>query len=136
MTTTSFRPRDGLAADTVPDSTTDEVSATVARSAAAAAALGAASPGRRRTWLDAVADALEGHADELAALADQETALGRPRLDGEVTRAAAQLRFYGAVAAEGTYLGATLEEATATTPRLVRVNQPLGPVAVFGASNF
>jgi NADP-dependent aldehyde dehydrogenase len=53
-----------------------------------------------------------------------------------VQRTAGQLRFYGDVAAEGSYLGATLDPATDTRPALARVNQPLGPVAVFGASNF
>jgi NADP-dependent aldehyde dehydrogenase len=46
------------------------------------------------------------------------------------------LRFYADVAAEGSYLDVTIDDATATSPRLVRVNRPIGPVAVFGASNF
>lgn len=134
--TTSYRPRDGQPAGTVPDTTPAEVAATVARAAAAAPAMAEAAPVVRQAWLDAVADALEAHAEELAALADDETALGLPRLTGEVARAAAQLRFYASVAVEGSYLGATLDRATASSPRLVRVNRPLGPVAVFGASNF
>jgi NADP-dependent aldehyde dehydrogenase len=109
----------------------------VLRAAAAAAPVVAASaPRERRGWLYAVADALEAHEGELAALADRETALGMVRLTGEVTRAAAQLRFYGDVAAEGSYLGVSVDEPTGTAPGMVRVNRPLGPVAVFGAGNF
>jgi NADP-dependent aldehyde dehydrogenase len=40
------------------------------------------------------------------------------------------------VAAEGSYLAVTIDHPTSTAPGLARVNQPLGPVAVFGASNF
>ena len=38
-----------------------------------------------------------------------------------------QLRFYGDVAAEGSYLGVTIDHATRPHPHLVRVNRPLGP---------
>ena len=134
--TTSYRPRDGSAAGTVPDTSPDAVAAAVERAALAAPVLGAVAPQLRRGWLNDVAVALEAHRDELVALADEETALGADRLTGEVTRTAGQLRFYGDVAAEGSYLGLTVDSATATAPPLVRVNRPLGPVAVFGASNF
>jgi NADP-dependent aldehyde dehydrogenase len=135
-TTTSFRPRDGSVAGLVPDTTPDAVAAAVERAVVAAPALASVAPGARRVWLRAVADALEVHRGELVALADEETALGVERLTAEVARTAGQLRFYGDVAADGSYLGITVDSATATTPRLVRVNRPLGPVAVFGASNF
>jgi NADP-dependent aldehyde dehydrogenase len=136
VTTRSFSPRDGLVVGTVQDTSAQELAAAVRAAAVAAAPVAATSPAERRRWLDAVADALEAHKDELVDLADSETALGAARLTGELGRMADQLRFYGRVAVEGGYLGTTLDEATATSPRLVRVNRPLGPVAVFGASNF
>lgn len=136
MSTASYDPRTGGVVATVADTTPDELRRVVGAAAAAAPVLAATSPAERRRWQVAVADALESHRDELARLADRETALGLERLAGEVTRAAGQLRFYGDVAAEGSYLGVTVDEATATTPGLVRVHRPLGPVAVFGASNF
>ena len=40
------------------------------------------------------------------------------------------------MAAEGSYLGVTIDRAAERNPHLVRVNRALGPVAVFGASNF
>lgn len=135
-TTTSFRPADGQVVGTVPDSSPEELEAAVATATSAAAAMATASPRQRQVWIEAVAAALEAHVDELATLADAETGLGLQRLSGEVARAAAQLRFYASVAVEGSYLGVTVDSATTTSPRLVRVNQPIGPVAVFGASNF
>jgi len=121
-----------MAIGATADSSTIQVADTLAQARAAAPTLAALAPRTRQRWLDAVADALLEHRDQLAQLADTETALGLPRLSGEVERMAAQLRFYGAVAAEGSYLGVAID----TAPGLVRVNQPLGPVAVFGASNF
>lgn len=133
---TSYDPRTGDPVWSAEETTPEQVAASVQLAARAAPAVAAATPGQRRDWLNSIADALEAHQDELVTLADRETALGGTRLSGEVVRAANQLRFYGDVAAEGSYLGVTLDEATATTPRIVRMNQPLGPVAVFGASNF
>lgn len=132
----SHDPRTGAVNGELPVSTPDEVDAALTRAAQAAPLLAATAPGVRRRWLAAIADALESHADELAALADRETALGVERMRGEVARTAGQLRFYGDVAEEGSYLGVALDGPTATTGPLARVNVPLGPVAVFGASNF
>jgi NADP-dependent aldehyde dehydrogenase len=132
---TSYDPKTGEPVATADETTTEELAGVVDAAAGAAPAVGAATPGERRDWLHRIADALEAHQDELVALADRETALGTARLVGEVSRAANQLRFYGDVALEGSYLGVTIDEAVGA-PRIVRVNRPLGPVAVFGASNF
>lgn len=132
-TDVSHDPRTGAVAASVRHSTPTEVDAAVAAAVAAAPSLAAAPPARRREWIGSVADALLAHRDELVRLADWETALGEPRLSGEVERTAGQLRFYADVAVEGTFLGATLDSSE---PALAKVNVPLGPVAVFGASNF
>ncbi|GAB3449221.1 aldehyde dehydrogenase (NADP(+)) [Phycicoccus ginsengisoli] len=134
----SHDPRTGKALGQVSGTAADEVEAALARAADAAPTLAATGPGERAGWLRTLADALEAPdtAARLVALADRETALGEPRLTGEVARVAAQLRFYADVAQEGSWLEATIDHATATTPWLGRLQQPLGPVAVFGASNF
>lgn len=131
-------PRTGEAIGQVPATSSDEVEAVLALAAATAPTLAATSPAERAGWLRALADALEAPATatRLVALADRETALGEPRLTAELARVAAQLRFYADVAREGSWLEVTVDHATATTPWLGRVQQPLGPVAVFGASNF
>lgn len=136
MTTLSYDPRSGATLGELSDSTEDEVRAAVAAAHEASPNVADASPRARQVWLDAVAQTLLEHREELAELADRETALGMDRLRGEVERAASQLRFYAAVAVEGSYLGVTIDRPGAASPALVRVNVPLGPVAVFGASNF
>jgi NADP-dependent aldehyde dehydrogenase len=94
----------------------------------------------RSHLLAVLADKLEEHSDELVELADTETALGIQRLRSELARASYQLRFMGQVAEEGSYLDASIEHATVTPlgnqPDLRRINVAIGPVAVFGSSNF
>jgi NADP-dependent aldehyde dehydrogenase len=137
-TETSWDPRTGTAVGEAPTTPPEQVEATLAAAAEAAPVLASSSPEERAAWLRALADALEqpSVASELATLADSETALGVPRLQSELARAASQLRFYAEVAVEGSYLRATIDSRTATSPDLARVQVPLGPVAVFGAGNF
>lgn len=132
MTITTHDTRTGQAGAVVAETDGATLTDALERSARAAAQVAAVSPAQRREWITAIADDLLAHRDELAELAESETALGMPRLTGEVERAAGQLRFYAGVAAEGSYLGVTLDGAAS----LARVNHPLGLVAVFGASNF
>jgi NADP-dependent aldehyde dehydrogenase len=80
---------------------------------------------------------LEEHAGELVALADAETALGQARLEGELAKTAVSLRFYASVALDGAYLQATIDIVGGPLPLdLRRMRLPVGPVAVFAASNF
>ncbi|WP_394550743.1 aldehyde dehydrogenase (NADP(+)) [Agromyces sp. MMS24-JH15] len=94
----------------------------------------------RAAWLRAVADELDAHRDELVAIADEESHLGQVRLNGEVARTTAQLRLFADAVLEGSYLEATIDHpnpaATPPLPDLRRILRPLGPVAVFSASNF
>ena len=96
-----------------------------------------ARPDRARV-LDQVADALDGAKDELVALADSETALGGGRLGGEVGRTTGQLRMFGDIVRDGSYVDAVISPARPELgqPDLRRMLQPIGPVAVFAASNF
>lgn len=120
--------------------TLEELSTITAAAAGAADAVGAASDDTRAAWLRAIADTLDAHADELVDVADAETHLGSQRLTGEVARTTGQLRLFADVITEGSYLEAVIDHAvpTATPPRpdLRRVLHPIGPVAVFSASNF
>lgn len=135
---TSLEARTGIRLEVLPVSDATEVRDVLAAARAAAAEVAAAPPAVRRTWLHAVADALEvpQTAAALVAAADRETGLGEVRLTGELARCANQLRFYGDVAAEGSWLGATIDHATAASADLRRLRVPLGPVGVLGASNF
>ncbi|MFE9660749.1 aldehyde dehydrogenase family protein [Streptomyces sp. NPDC005955] len=130
-------PRTGAATVGPSATTSAELSALLAAAVRDADEVASRAPAVRAAWLGAVADSLVAHADELTALADAETALGPDRLRGEVDRAAAQLRSYGSVAVEGGWLGIRIDGPRTTgSVELRRINRPLGPVAVFGASNF
>src|SRR5215469_952340 len=113
------------------------VDAIAAAAAAAARAWEMTPPFARADVLTAVAAALDEHSAGLAALADAETALGAARLSGEVARTTGQLRMFADVLRDGGFLDVAASEADdAGTPELRRISRPVGPVAVFAASNF
>ena len=121
----------------VAETTDAEVDAVVAAARAAAPAWGAGSAlAQRAAALEAVADALDARAGELAAIADTETALGGERLTGEVARTTTQLRMFTDVLYNGSFEDAVVTHAEGVIPDLRRINRPVGPVAVFAASNF
>ena len=98
-------------------------------------------PKGRGAWLEAVASALENHADELVSLGQQETHLDEARLRFELKRSVFQLRLFKDETIRGEHLGATIDHADPSwgmgpRPDIRRVSIPLGVVAVFGASNF
>ncbi|WP_293220959.1 aldehyde dehydrogenase (NADP(+)) [Ottowia sp.] len=135
------QPIDAPAGHPLIATTPAQLDATV-RAAAAAAPVWAASDGAARArLLDALATALEAQRDELVALADAETALGVARLQGELDRTAFQLRRFGRMASEGVPFRHVDDPAVAGAPpaghpAMMRVRVPLGPVAMFAASNF
>jgi NADP-dependent aldehyde dehydrogenase len=94
----------------------------------------------RAAMLRAMAHALEAERAELVAVADAETSLGEERLGNELTRTRHQLELFAEVVSQGDYLDVTIDHSADTPmgrrPDLRRMLAPLGPVAVFGASNF
>jgi NADP-dependent aldehyde dehydrogenase len=94
----------------------------------------------RLAFLHAVADGLEAGCATLAQIADSETSLGIPRLRGELTRTCHQLRSYADAVRSGYAIEAKINHAdpnrTPPKPDLRKMNVPIGPVVVFGASNF
>ncbi|GGM57710.1 aldehyde dehydrogenase [Micromonospora sonchi] len=141
MNVTTTDPRDGRRRAT--DLTeTDESGVAAIADQAARAAQWLFDLGRlgRAQLLDTIATSLESRRVDLAAAAEAETGLGQTRLDSELTRAAVQFRMFGAVLRDGGYLEAAIDHAADTPlgpgPDLRRMLVPLGPVAVFGASNF
>src|SRR5260370_17510361 len=80
-------------------------------------------------------------APELVDRAGQETALAQARLQGETARTCGQLRLFAQVAEEGSWVNARIDRADvqrkpAPKPDIRSMLRPLGPVVVFGASNF
>jgi 2,5-dioxopentanoate dehydrogenase len=112
-----------------------------ALAAAAAPAFRDLAPDDRAQFLEAVADEIEALGDTLVERAVAESGLPKARLTGERGRTVGQLRLFATVLRDGAYLDVTVDEAVPDRqplprPDLRRVNQALGPVAVFGASNF
>jgi len=98
------------------------------------------SPERRAEFLDRIADAIE-RAGELLEVANLETALPLERLAGERARTAGQLRLFANLVREGSWVDARIDRAVPDRkplpkPDIRRMLIPIGPVAVFGASNF
>ena len=137
MTITSYNPRTGHANGTVEEMSPHDVRAVVERASSASSAVAAASPQQRRGWLHAVAAALIANtrgAGQARRIRDRAGlhAPHRPRYRAQPVSCASTATWLP----QGSYLAATIDHPTSTTPGLARVNQPLGPVAVFGASNF
>jgi alpha-ketoglutaric semialdehyde dehydrogenase len=137
-------PRTGEAVGTgVPEAGPQE-----ARAAAAAAAEAfrqRPAPGAPGSFddavlLEAVAAGLEDAAGELVEVAGRETALAEDRLRGEVARTVNQLRAFASARRDGLLADAIIDtalpDAAPPRPDQRRVAVPLGPVAVFSASNF
>lgn len=136
-----YNPRTGQPIGEAVAKTSDgEVDRVVTAAASAFPAWSARPATERATVLDAVADALDAESELLVATADGETALGVPRLTVELKRTTNQLRLFGEVLREGSYVEATIDSPNPDTipprPNLRRVLRPLGTVGVFSASNF
>ncbi|MFB9661211.1 aldehyde dehydrogenase family protein [Glycomyces mayteni] len=115
---------------------------TVAKTAdAAARALADVPPAVRAKALVAISDALTANADELVALAMEETGLAEARLRGEVKRTAVQLRLFADTVVDGAYLDVRIDRADpefalGPRPDVRSGNEPIGPVLNFAAGNF
>lgn len=95
----------------------------------------------RGAFLRKIADKIEGITEEIIERAGQETALPRARLQGETARTCAQLRLFAQVAEDGSWVNARIDHADPNRkplpkPDIRSMLRPLGPVVVFGASNF
>jgi alpha-ketoglutaric semialdehyde dehydrogenase len=95
----------------------------------------------RGVFLSAIAVNIESIAEELIERAEQETALPKARLQGETARTCGQLRLFAQVVEEGSWVQARIDRADperkpAPRPDIRSMLRPLGPVVVFGASNF
>lgn len=123
------------------DATSEEVTAAVGAAADAFEEVGDASSGQLATLLDAAATELSAAEDAIIALLGLETGLSEARLAREFARTTGQLRFFGELVRDGTYREAMIDHPDPDHPALPRPDMrrvlvPIGPVAVFGASNF
>jgi NADP-dependent aldehyde dehydrogenase len=121
--------------------TAQEVDAAANAAATAYPAYRALSAQRRAYFLASVADELDALDDEFIALVCRETALPVARIQGERKRTSGQMRLFADVLRRGDFYGARIDRALPDRqplprPDLRQYRIGLGPVAVFGASNF
>ncbi|WP_027909717.1 aldehyde dehydrogenase (NADP(+)) [Pseudomonas sp. URMO17WK12:I4] len=136
---------DATTGETLPyefvEATEQEVDA-AAKAAAAAYPVYRSLPATRRAeFLDAIADELDALGEDFIAVVCRETALPAGRIQGERGRTSGQMRLFAQVLRRGDFLGARIDRALPDRqplprPDLRQYRIGLGPVAVFGASNF
>lgn len=104
-------------------------------------AYGSSSRESRAAFLDAIAEQIEDRAALITEIGVAETGLPEARLQGERGRTVGQLRLFAEHILKGDYLDrrhdpALPDRKPAPRPELRMIQRPIGPVAVFGASNF
>lgn len=142
MSSRSVDPRTGQPfGPHIADTRAEQLEFILASAEGVAAPWSASSDTKRARCLAAIADGLEAARDILVSLADQETALGEERLNGELSRCTFQIAAFADLIRDGVYRELAHDPADLRAPpqghadlRTVRV--PVGRVAVFGASNF
>ena len=95
----------------------------------------------RAEFLNRIADEIEARGAEITEIGTSETGLPEVRLQGERGRTVGQLRLFAEHILKGDYLDRRHDEALPDReplprPELRMMQRPIGPVAVFGASNF
>ncbi len=98
-------------------------------------------PERRASLLEAIAQEIESLGDRLVERVSAETGLPETRIKGERQRTVSQLRMFAQLASEGSWVDARIdrgqpERQPAPKPDIRRMLVGIGPVVVFGASNF
>ena len=99
------------------------------------------SPEERAAFLDAIADEIENLGDELIEVYCQESGLPQGRAQGERGRTMFQLRSFAEMLRKGNWMETAIDLAIPDRepmpkPDLRKTYIPLGPVVVFGSSNF
>ncbi len=140
-TITSIDARTGAALQAWAATSTEQLNTACLAAEAAFEHWQASTGSDRAQLLRQLALALEGDREHLVALADQETALGPVRLNGELDRTCFQLRRFADIAERGLPFALVDDPAVAGAPpaghpAMQRWQLPLGPVAMFSASNF
>ena len=126
---------------TFMEATRDEVDASALAAAEAYPAYRTTTALQRATFLDAIADELDALGEEFIAMVCRETALPPGRIQGERARTSGQMRLFAQLLRRGDFYGARIDRALPerqpmARPDLRQYHIGLGPVAVFGASNF
>lgn len=141
-TTSGFNPATNQALEPAYSLITEEqLKAATAAAAEAFPSFSTLDPETHASFLEAIADNIDALGEELIIRAGQETGLPAARLTGERARTTGQLRLFADVVRQGDFRGVRIDPALPDRNPLPRADirqrqLPLGPVAVFGASNF
>lgn len=97
-------------------------------------------PIERASFLKIIAERIESKREQLIQVTSEETNLPAARLNGEISRTTGQLNMFSALLEEGSWVEAAIDTAdnnrTPPKPDTRKMLLPIGPVIVFGASNF
>ncbi|MEM8996836.1 MAG: aldehyde dehydrogenase family protein, partial [Acidobacteriota bacterium] len=123
------------------DATDVEIDQAISVAADAHEALKSISREVRAAFLDEIAQQILDLGDALIDRTSRETGLPSTRLMGERGRTVGQLRLFADLVRDGWYVGARIDRGDPARqplpkPDVRRMQLPLGPVAIFGASNF
>ncbi|MDE0970469.1 MAG: aldehyde dehydrogenase (NADP(+)) [Octadecabacter sp.] len=121
--------------------TTDLVEKACAAAEDAFATYGYSSREERALFLNTIADEIDARGADVTAIGTSETGLPAGRIEGERGRTTGQLRLFSKHILTGDYLDRRYDKALPDRnplprPDLRTIQRPIGPVAVFGASNF
>jgi NADP-dependent aldehyde dehydrogenase len=142
---TTFRAVDPATGNTLPGdfylATADEVDAIAAKAAAAFKIYSQKTGEEKAVFLEAIADEIMALGDDLINRAIAESGLPAARLTGERGRTTGQLKMFAQLLRDGSWVQARIDTAIPDRQPLPKVDLrymmiPLGPVMVFGASNF
>ncbi|MFH5832458.1 aldehyde dehydrogenase (NADP(+)) [Halalkalibaculum sp. DA384] len=117
------------------EATADEVDRAVEKAEEAFRVYRRKSGAERAKFLEAIADEIMALGDELIDRCSKETGLGEGRLTGERSRTVNQLRLFAEVVREGSWVDARIDRSE-DAPDIKSMKMALGPVGIFGASNF
>jgi NADP-dependent aldehyde dehydrogenase len=142
MTFRAMKPIDGTPfGDEIAEHSQSDVTQVIQKAAAVAHELAKLSPAEHAKLLRTIGVHIESARDQLVATACAETALAEGRIGGEITRTTVQFNRFAELVETGEHLKVVIDKANpdyspAPRPDIRKLNQPLGVVAIFAASNF
>ena len=138
----AFNPANGEQLEPVfINATPDEISSAFEKADEAFETLQEVTRSRKADFLDKIGDEIIALGDDLVKRAMEETGLPEARIIGERGRTVGQLKLFAQVVRDGSFLEISIDTAQPERtpipkPDIRMINIPIGPVAVFGASNF
>jgi len=123
------------------EASTEEINEAVMKATAAFSVYRKYPAEKKAVFLDKLAAGIDNSRALLISVATRESGLPGPRLDGEVSRTVNQAKLFASLLREGSWVRAIIDlaipdRAPLPKPDLRQIQQAIGPVAVFGASNF